>query len=127
MPTNNSKTNLDVIYARLTNESLPSKEQRRNTPLKEFTRLVRLLTDTHTCILTFVDLQEEQVLRIASSSQNHEFEEYLDKKRIIHQILLIKEWGLVLKLPQKGMSMKLTPYKKTVAVLQILEFQRNSI
>lgn len=84
MPTNDSNTTLETIYARLTDESLQSKEQGRNTPLKEFTRLVRLLTDTHTCILTFVDLQEEQVLRIASSSQNQEFEEYLDKKRIVH-------------------------------------------
>ncbi len=84
MPTNNSETTLEKIYARLTNEPLQSAEQKRNTPLKEFTRLVRLLTNTHTCLLTFVDLQKEQVLRIASSSQDQEFEEYLDKELIIH-------------------------------------------
>ena len=102
MPTNNSETTLETIYARLTNESLQFKEQGRNTPLKEFTRLVRLLTNTHTCILTFVDLQEEQVLRIASSSQNQEFEEYLDKKRIVHLNSVNKRMGVSFEIASKG-------------------------
>ena len=102
MSTNNSETILDEIYAGLTDESLQFKGYGRHTPLKEFTRLVRLLTSTHTCILTFANLQEKKVLRIASSSQSREFEEYLDKKRIIHLNSTKKKMGVSYEIASKG-------------------------
>lgn len=68
------KTDLEQIYAKIIDGTMQSKNHSRKTPLKDLTKLVRLFTDTHTCILTFVDLEKKQVQRIASSSQNQEFE-----------------------------------------------------
>lgn len=83
---NKSNTDLKTIYERLTDTSVVSDGQGRSAPLKEFTRSIRLLTHTHTCILTFVDEIGEdrhQVFRVASSSQDQKFEEVLDEKRRI--------------------------------------------
>lgn len=55
----------------------------RESPLKEFTRIVRLSTGTHTCLITFVNLEEKRVYKIASSSQDIEFEKHLEKHRIV--------------------------------------------
>ena len=83
MPINDLKKQMEDIFEELSREALQSEEFGKYTPLKEFVRLVRLLTKTHTCILTFVNLSKEEVVRIASSSLNKDFEDYLDKRRII--------------------------------------------
>jgi hypothetical protein len=76
-------TTLENIYVRLIDNSSQSKDYGRQTPLKEFTKIVRLLIDTHTCLLTFVDLNKKRIYKIAASSKDTKFEEHLEKKRII--------------------------------------------
>lgn len=83
MPTKNSDTYLRAISAKLADINLQFEEQGQSSTLKEFTRLVRLLINAHTCILTFINLNEKKVLKIAFSSENQGFEEYLEKRKEI--------------------------------------------
>jgi signal transduction histidine kinase/GAF domain-containing protein len=86
MPSANSEIDLRTINVKLSDISLKFKEQGQSSTLKEFTRLARLLTGAHTCILIFVNLDDRKVSKIASSSRDKEFEEFLEKKREISLI-----------------------------------------
>lgn len=83
MPTDHSDIDLKSINAKLKGVSLKLKKQGQYATLKEFIRLVRLLTNTHACILTFINLSEKQISKIACSSENQEFEEFSERIRKI--------------------------------------------
>ena len=105
MPTIGSNIDLKTINAKLADITLQFKNQGQSPTLKEFTRLVRLSIDAHTCILTFVNLNENKVSKIAFSSQNHEFEEYLERRRDI-PLTTDRRIGVSFELASNG-----TPYE----------------
>ena len=79
--------------------------------LKEFVRLVRLLTNLHTCVLTFVDFQENKVSKIACSSENKDFEEFLEKKRKI-ELVSSGEIGVSLEIALNGLPYETNTLQK---------------